>query len=93
MASSNSDLPLTSRKFNVLIDVFVRHVYLWTLRNNERKPHASGTRRLAPQENALDPAENKFKVPQKIFVRPRADSAMNKKITIATTAAETGIAE
>jgi hypothetical protein len=62
MASSNSDLPLTSRKFNVLINVFVRHVYLWTLRNNERKSHASGTRRLAPQENALHPAENKFKV-------------------------------
>jgi 1,2-phenylacetyl-CoA epoxidase PaaB subunit len=93
MASPNSDLPLTSRKFNVLIDVFVRHVYLWTLRNNERKSHASGTRRLAPQENALDPAENKFKVRAENFHKTSSRLPDEQKITIATTAVETGIAE
>src|ERR1700689_2643254 len=51
---------LASRKFNVFIDLFVGHVYLWTLRNDERESYPLGTRPLALQENALDTGEHKF---------------------------------
>src|SRR5271154_130688 len=37
-----------SRKFNVFIDLFVGHIYLWAFGNDERKAHPLRTRTLSP---------------------------------------------
>ncbi len=51
---------LASRKFNVLIDLFVGQVYLRAFGNDQRELHSSGVGALPLLQDVLNTGENEF---------------------------------